>query len=98
MPVPAAAAPPPTHAEILAWSVVNIVEPWLRLAPGPDAPPVGNAWQVAQPASPISVAPGSALIWAFVLMFDPEIAPGAEPPAIVSAISTAGVARPSATP
>src|SRR6476660_10408679 len=88
----------PIQSASCFWFVLNMAEPLASDEPGPEAPPVGNAWQVAQAASAISCEPGSALIAGFLLMLAPEMAPGAEPPAIVSAISTAGVARPSATP
>src|SRR4029079_15152612 len=98
MPVPPGLAPCPIQSASAFWSVPNRVEPFASEDPGPEAPPVGNAWQVAQAASAISCEPGSALIAGLLLMLAPEIAPGASPPAIVSAISTAGVARPRGTP
>jgi hypothetical protein len=61
MPVPAWLAPCPIQSASAFWSVPNRVEPFASEDPGPEAPPVGNAWQVAQAASAISCEPGSAL-------------------------------------
>src|SRR6185437_434491 len=90
-------APPASHAWIPAWSVPNMGEPCDRSAPT-EPPPAPKLWQLVQPAAVMSAAPGSALIAGTVVTFDPLATPGAMPPAIVSAIRTAGTESPTATP
>jgi hypothetical protein len=53
---------------------------------------------VTQPCEEISAAAGSLSKSGFPVIFEPDTAPGATPPAIVSAISTAGTESPNAIP